>query len=253
MSNCPLDPASAATPRLRHSSHHQIRGLDPSRIAADLTASLDKLPRGATAISDFSPHLEEAVERGWLYASLLYSEPRVRSGHMILGMLKTPGLRNVFGGISREFAKLKADDLSEDLPRIVQGSPEDLLDAEGGATTAMGSEPQEIATPGVMGKQEALGRFSVDLTERARKGEIDPIVGRDAEIRQIIDILMRRRQNNPILTGEAGVGKTAVVEGIAIRIASGDVPPALKDVVLRALDLGCCKLARATRGSSKTD
>ena len=99
-----------------------------------------------------------------------------------------------------------------------------------------------------MGKQEALGRFSVDLTEKARKGEIDPIVGRDAEIRQIIDILMRRRQNNPILTGEAGVGKTAVVEGIAIRIASGDVPPALKDVVLRALDLGLLQAGASYKG-----
>ena len=126
--------------QLPDSDIHRIikyAGLDPSRIAADLTASLDKLPRGATAISDFSPHLEEAVERGWLYASLLYSEPRVRSGHMILGMLKTPGLRNVFTGISREFAKLKADDLSDDLPNIVQGSPEDRMDAEGGPTAAI--------------------------------------------------------------------------------------------------------------------
>src|SRR4029077_11956321 len=189
--------------QLPDSDIHRIvkySSLDPSRIAGDVTASLDKLPRGATAISDFSPHLEEAVERGWLYASLLYGEPRVRTGHMILGMLKTPGLRNVFTGISREFAKLKADDLSEDLPKIVHGSPEDSLAAQGGATAAMAAAPGEGGTipPGIMGKQEALARFSVDLTERARKGEIDPIVGRDAEIRQIIDILMRRRQNNPI-------------------------------------------------------
>src|SRR5947209_19774138 len=99
-------------------------GIDQSRLATDLTGALDKLPRGATAISDFSPHLEEAVERGWLYASLLYNEPRVRTGHMILGMLKTPGLRNVFTGISREFAKLKADDFSDALPQVVSGSPE---------------------------------------------------------------------------------------------------------------------------------
>jgi type VI secretion system protein VasG len=169
---------------------------------------------------------------------------------MILGMLKTPGLRNVFTGISREFAKLKTDDLSEDLPKIVQGSPEDSLDAQGGATAAMAAQPEEggTATPGIMGKQEALARFSVDLTERARKGEIDPIVGRDAEIRQIIDILMRRRQNNPILTGEAGVGKTAVVEGFALRISAGDVPPALKDVVLRTLDLGLLQAGASYKG-----
>ncbi|MGB8463412.1 MAG: type VI secretion system ATPase TssH [Terrimicrobiaceae bacterium] len=239
--------------QLTDSDIHRIvkyAGLDPSRIAADVTASLDKLPRGATAISDFSPHLEEAVERGWLYASLLYGEPRVRTGHMILGMLKTPGLRNVFTGLSREFAKLKGDDLSEDLPKIVQGSPEDSMDAQGGTTSAMAASSDEGGTnaPGIMGKQEALARFSVDLTERALKGEIDPIVGRDAEIRQIIDILMRRRQNNPILTGEAGVGKTAVVEGFALRIAAGDVPPSLKDVVLRTLDLGLLQAGASYKG-----
>src|SRR5207302_5645586 len=102
--------------------------------------------------------------------------------------------------------------------------------------------------PAPMGKQEALGRFSVDLTDKARKGEIDPILGRDAEIRQIIDILMRRRQNNPILTGEAGVGKTAVVEGFAQRIAAGDVPPALKAVVLRTLDLGLLQAGASMKG-----
>ncbi|MGA7903913.1 MAG: type VI secretion system ATPase TssH [Terrimicrobiaceae bacterium] len=240
--------------QLPDSDIHRIikySSLDPSRIAADLTASLDKLPRGATAISDFSPHLEEAVERGWLYASLLYSEPRVRTAHMILGMLKTPGLRNVFTGISREFTKLKAEELSEDLPRIVQGSPEDSVAAQGGATPAMAvqsEEPASYGAPAAMGKQEALARFSVDLTERARKSEIDPIVGRDAEIRQIIDILMRRRQNNPILTGEAGVGKTAVVEGFALRIAAGDVPPSLKDVVLRTLDLGLLQAGASYKG-----
>ena len=97
-------------------------------------------------------------------------------------------------------------------------------------------------------KQEALARFAVDLTEKARKGEIDPILGRDEEIRQIVDILMRRRQNNPILTGEAGVGKTAVVEGFALRIAAGDVPPALKDVTLRTLDLGLLQAGASMKG-----
>src|SRR6185369_13717596 len=102
--------------------------------------------------------------------------------------------------------------------------------------------------PAAMGKEEALRRFSVDLTDRARKGEIDPISGRDEEIRQIVDILMRRRQNNPILTGEAGVGKTAVVEGFALRIASGDVPPTLKDVSLRALDVGLLQAGASMKG-----
>ena len=124
------------------------------------------------------------------------------------------------------------------------------MDAQGGTTSAMAASSDEGGTnaPGIMGKQEALARFSVDLTERALKGEIDPIVGRDAEIRQIIDILMRRRQNNPILTGEAGVGKTAVVEGFALRIAAGDVPPSLKDVVLRTLDLGLLQAGASYKG-----
>jgi type VI secretion system protein VasG len=224
-------------------------GLDPSRVAGDVTASLDKLPRGATAISDFSPHLEEAVERGWLYASLLYSEQRVRTGHMILGLIKTRGLRNVFTGISSEFAKFKDDELSDALPQIVRGSPEDSMASQGGAgAEAAASGPGDSTAPAMMGRQEALAKFSVDLTEKARKPEIDPIVGRDAEIRQIVDILMRRRQNNPILTGEAGVGKTAVVEGFALRIAAGDVPPALKDVVLRSLDLGLLQAGASYKG-----
>ena len=102
--------------------------------------------------------------------------------------------------------------------------------------------------PAAMGKQEALKQFTVDLTENARQGKIDPIVGRDEEIRQIIDILMRRRQNNPILTGEAGVGKTAVVEGFALKIASGDVPPPLKDVSLRSLDVGLLQAGASMKG-----
>ena len=216
--------------------------LDSSRIASDVTAALDRLPRGATAVSDFSPHLEEAVERGWLYASLLYGDSRVRTGHMILAMLKSPGLRNIFTAISREFSKLKPDDLSDSLPQIVRGSPEDST--AGGPLESTETGP----APAAMGKQEALAKYSVDLTERARKGEIDPIVGRDEEIRQIIDILMRRRQNNPILTGEAGVGKTAVVEGFALRIADGDVPPALKDVTLRGLDLGLLQAGAGMKG-----
>ena len=109
-------------------------------------------------------------------------------------------------------------------------------------------ETSGAMSPPAMGKQEALGRFSVDLTEKARKGEIDPILGRDEEIRQIVDILMRRRQNNPILTGEAGVGKTAVVEGFAQRIAAGDVPPALKEVSLRTLDLGLLQAGASMKG-----
>jgi len=220
--------------------------LDPSRVASELTASLDKLPRGATAISDFSPHLEEGIERGWLYASLLFSAKRVRTGHLVVGILKSATLRNVFVGMSREFSKIKAEALTDSFGDITSGSPEEAeapIDTDSPREETGGSP-----TPAVMGKQEALTRFSTDLTERARKGEIDPVLGRDEEIRQIIDILMRRRQNNPLLAGEAGVGKTAVVEGFAVRIAKGDVPPALREVTLRSLDLGLLQAGASVKG-----
>src|SRR4029077_11857853 len=147
--------------------------------------------------------------------------------------------------ISREFLKLPPDDLVERLSGVIAGSPEDRA-----ATATQEASPARdgAVPPAPLGRMEALSKFSVDLTERARKGEIDPIVGRDEEIRQIVHVLMRRRQNNPILTGEAGVGKTAVVEGFAQRIASGDVPPALKDVTLRVLDIGLLQAGASMKG-----
>jgi type VI secretion system protein VasG len=225
-------------------------GIDQSRLASDLMAALDKLPRGATSISDFSPHLEEAVERGWVYASLLFNDSQVRTGYLVIGILNTPSLRHVLTGMSPQFAKINVEELSDNFAQTVAGSAEDSLTAQAGQVGG-GVSPGEASgamAPATMGKQEALGRFSTDLTEKARKNEIDPIVGRDEETRQIVDILMRRRQNNPILTGEAGVGKTAVVEGFALRIASGDVPPALKDVVLRTLDLGLLQAGASMKG-----
>ncbi len=217
--------------------------LDSGRVARDLLEALDRLPRGATSVSDLSVHIEEAVERGWLYASLKFGQPRVRVGHAIVGLVKTQNLRNVLASVSREFQKINPDELTDKFATILAGSPEEKGDAA--APAAPGTD---AIAPATMGKQEALAKFSVDLTERARKKELDPIVGREDEIRQMIHVLMRRRQNNPILTGEAGVGKTAVVEGLAHRIASGDVPPALKDVSLRTLDLGLLQAGAGMKG-----
>ena len=231
--------------------HHIIRyfEINPSRLAKDVTESLDKLPRGATSISDLSAHLEEAAERGWVYGSLLFGESQTRTGHLIAGILKTRGLKNVLLGISDEFSKIKVEQLTDNFAKIVGSSPEETMTAtDGTSLQTRAAGPGGEAAPAAMGKQEALARFSVDLTEKARTGELDPIVGRDEEIRQIIDVLMRRRQNNPMLTGEAGVGKTAVVEGFALRIAKGDVPPSLKDVTLRVLDIGLLQAGASMKG-----
>ncbi|VAX32884.1 ClpB-like protein [hydrothermal vent metagenome] len=233
--------------------HRIIQEFDfnSSRLAKDMTAALDRLPRGSTSISDLSSYVEEAVERGWVYGSLMFGESQVRTGHLVLGILRTPSLRYALLGISKEFEKVKYEALSDDFKEILGASPEVAMQATDGFQTGGGAVPGEAATampPAQMGKQEALKQFSVDLTEKARKGEIDPIVGRDEEIRQIVDILMRRRQNNPMLTGEAGVGKTAVVEGFALRIAAGDVPPPLKDVTLRTLDVALLQAGASMKG-----
>ena len=222
--------------------------IDASRLAKDITDALDRLPRGATSISDLSSHVENAVERGWVFGTLMFGESRVRTGHLIVGMLKTPSLKNALIAISRQFEAVKPDTLTEQFGTIVRGSPEDQLGATDGSALAGPGEASGAMAPAQMGKQEALRRYATDLTEKARKGEIDPVTGRDQEIRQIVDILMRRRQNNPILTGEAGVGKTAVVEGFAVRLAKGDVPPPLKDVSLFTLDIGLLQAGASMKG-----
>lgn len=231
--------------------HRIIRqfNVEPARLARDLTEALDRLPRGSTSITDLSSQVEESVERGWVYGSLMFGENQVRTGYLLLGILKTPSLRNALVGLSAEFNKVKAETLSERFDEYVGDSPENALSASDGFNAgAVPGEASGAMAPSAMGKQEALKRFTVDLTEQARSGKLDPIVGRDEEIRQLVDILMRRRQNNPILTGEAGVGKTAVVEGFALRIVAGDVPPALKDVELRSLDVGLLQAGASMKG-----
>jgi len=225
-------------------------GLDISVLARDITAALDRLPRGATAISDFSPHIENAIERAWTYATLQFGEAQARTGYLLVGMLKTAGLRNPLLGLSKEFSKVKVEDLCDNFARICDVSPEGKMRAQDGAGLGFGTpgEDSGAMAPAAMGKGEALKKFAVDLTEKAKKGTMDPISGRDEEIRQIVDILMRRRQNNPLLTGEAGVGKTAVVEGFAQRLARGDVPPQLKDVKLLSLDIGLLQAGASMKG-----
>ena len=223
--------------------------MDAARLSADVTRALDRLPRGATAISDLSEHIEQAVERAWVYGTLKYGATQVRGAYLVVGIVKTQGLRHLLYGISREFEKMGIDALSDRLSEIVKGSPEEGQGAQDGS--GLGQEPGEA--PGAMaaggkGAGQALKTYTVDLTDKARKGELDPVTGRDDEIRQIVDILMRRRQNNPLLTGEAGVGKTAVVEGFALRLARGDVPPSLREVSLLTLDVGLLQAGASMKG-----
>jgi len=237
--------------QLQDSDLHRIirhYELDGAVLARDLTAALDRLPRGATSITDLSSQLEETVERAWVFGTLMFGESQVRSGHLLFGMLKTANLRNALYAMSRQFERVKPDDLSERFSTLLKESPEAKLLASDGFHAAEPGEASGAIAPAQMGKQEALKKFTVDLTEQARSGKMDPIVGRDDEIRQMVDILMRRRQNNPIMIGEAGVGKTAVVEGFAQRIARGDVPPMLKDVQLLALDVGLLQAGASMKG-----
>lgn len=239
--------------QLQDSDLHKIIrqfNLDPARLAKDFTDSLDRLPRGSTSISDLSQHIEDAVERAWVYGTLMFGESQVRSGHLVVGILKTKGLSHALTSISKEFEKIKLDTLTERFDEVVKGSPEEGLSASDGFRVGDGTvgEASGAMSPAQMGKGQALKQFTVDLTEQARSGKMDPIVGRDEEIRQVIDILMRRRQNNPILTGEAGVGKTAVVEGFAQKIVAGDVPPSLQEVSLRTLDVGLLQAGASMKG-----
>ncbi|KWN81133.1 type VI secretion system ATPase TssH [Burkholderia ubonensis] len=224
--------------------HRILRRFEVDAAALDraIVAALDRLPRGAGSVSDLSAHIDDAVERAWVYATLKYDAAQIRGAMLLLAILKTPQLRSVLYGIAREFERVVPDVLADALEAIVDGSPE----APPAARADLGGDAALRATPAADGS--ALARFAVDLTARARAGEIDPVVGRDGEIRQIVDILLRRRQNNPLLVGEAGVGKTAVAEGFALRIVAGDVPPPLRDVALYLLDLGLLQAGAGVKG-----
>ncbi|HYE63440.1 MAG TPA: type VI secretion system ATPase TssH [Phycisphaerales bacterium] len=224
-------------------------GLDVSQLVADTQNALEKLPKGANSISDISMSLSDAVERAWVYSSLKWGESSIRSGHVIYALVNETNLKPHLQRISHQFTKITPEQLGSQFLKITDGSPEAVLAAadQRGISGAPGEASGAMA-PAQLGKQEAITKYCNDLTENAKGGKMDPIVGRDEEIRQCIDILMRRRQNNPILTGEAGVGKTAVVEGFAQRIVKGDVPPQLKDVRVLELDMGLLQAGASMKG-----
>nr|WMC99914.1 type VI secretion system ATPase TssH [Aminobacter aminovorans] len=216
-------------------------GVDAARVAGDMTRAVDKLPYGATSIEEFSDHIFHAIQEAWNLATLEFGSDEVRSAHVILACLKVPVLEGLVAKISTEFDKIDADGVIARFADVIDGS---LEGSAASAATPSDEAPRRLSPGG----ESALAKYATDLTQRARDGKIDAVVGRDPEIRQIVDILMRRRQNNPILTGEAGVGKTAVVEGFALRIAEGDVPPMLQGVSLRMLDVGLMQAGASVKG-----
>ena len=222
--------------------HYEI---DQARLSRDLTRALDRFKTGNARTPALSPHIPRLVADAWTLASIDFGGAKIRSGHLLLALLENDDLGRLARESSAELQRISVEELHRHLPDLVAGSGEDKLDAQGAA-----SQPEQPATPGAAGvsKTPALDQYTIDLTARAQQGEIDPVLGRDFEVRQLVDILTRRRQNNPILTGEAGVGKTAVVEGLALRIAAGDVPPPLRNVALRVLDLGLLQAGAGVRG-----
>src|SRR5471030_771671 len=221
--------------------------LDRAKLLADATAVVNGFRKNETEMPGISNQVADALDRGWHYATLLFGETQIRTGHLLVALLKSLELKRALLHVSPEFGKISADELAASHRSIwVESEEANLRPMDGSGLAAAGADGT-TAAPGAKGTT-ALDRFSQDLTAKAKSGEMDPILGRDEEIRQIVDVLMRRRQNNPILTGEAGVGKTAVVEGFAQRIASGDVPPPLRGVKLCALDIGLMQAGASMKG-----
>ncbi|HKQ85773.1 MAG TPA: type VI secretion system ATPase TssH [Candidatus Acidoferrales bacterium] len=218
-------------------------GVDKSRLTGELMRSMDKLKSGNARTPAISPSVLKMLTQAWTIGSIDFNASEVRTGFTILALVMDDELARITREISREFQKIQPEALRNEFAKIVADSSEETV-------TAVADSAGAPAAPGraVGGKTPNLDQFTVNLTENAKNGKIDPVLGRDFEIRQVIDILTRRRQNNPILTGEAGVGKTAVVEGFALRVAQGDVPPPLRNVTVRTLDLALLQAGAGVKG-----
>jgi type VI secretion system protein VasG len=232
-----LEPAE--TDRVRNLRHYDV---DPGRVSRDLTRSLDRLKTGNARPPELSAEVLDLMREAWTLTSLEYGVYRIRSGYVLTALLKDRSLSARARSASAELAKVPGEQLQKDVPALVAGSTEDA--GEPGQLPAEAGAPR----PATDSKTPALDQFTIDLTARAVKGQLDPVIGRDAEVRQAIDILTRRRQNNPILTGEAGLGKTAVGEGFALRVTAGDVPPSLRGIALHTLDLGLLQAGAGMKG-----
>jgi type VI secretion system protein VasG len=222
-------------------------GIDRSRLSSELSKSLDHLKTGNARTPAMSPHIAHMLDEAWTIASLDYGAMQVRTGHTLIALLANEELARLIEDISRELTKIPVETLKKDYAAITADSSEEssasYASSGGGGASPSGDGPR----PGG-GKQPNLDAYTVNLTERAKQGKIDSVLGRDFEIRQVVDILLRRRHNNPILVGEAGVGKTAVVEGFALRIANDDVPPPLRNVTVRTLDLALLQAGAGVKG-----
>ena len=223
-------------------------GVDPSRLNKELSQSLDKMKRGNQRTPAFSEELVDMFTEAWTLGSLEYGAYQIRTGHTLLALTQKPQLWRLVREVSRDMGRIDPADFRKDFMTIVSGSSEDEgpQDEAEAAAGEGGAAAPSLKKSG--GKTPNLDQFTIDLTAHAKAGKIDPVLGRDFEIRQVVDILMRRRQNNPIMTGEAGVGKTAVVEGFAIRVANGDVPPPLQGVTIRSLDLALLQAGASVKG-----
>ena len=222
--------------------------IDTGRLAADLTKVLDRMKTGNSRSPALTPNVVKWAREAWIFGSLQYGDTSIRSGYLLVSLLGDDSLSALARDASPQFARINAETLKSGLLKIVSGSSEAGQSAAGSGKSAASAGGAPAASPAGPVGGSALDQYTINLTARARDGKIDPVLGRDSETRQIVDILTRRRQNNPILTGEAGVGKTAVVEGFALKIAAGEVPDALKDVELLSLDLGLLQAGAGMKG-----
>jgi type VI secretion system protein VasG len=216
--------------------------INEARLVSDLTRTMEGFKTGNARTPALSPRIPSMIQEAWLVSSVDFQSPSIRSGHILLALMSNDEMARMLSGSSESFKKISVETLREHLTDLTSESVEET----GATQPALAEDAAGRRMPA--GKAQALAQYTINLTERARKGEIDPVLGRDFEIRQMVDILIRRRQNNPILTGEAGVGKTAVVEGFALRIVEGDIPPPLKNVAIHTLDLGLLQAGAGIKG-----
>src|SRR5579883_2068945 len=222
-------------------------GVDKSRLTTELQRSLDRLKTGNARSPAFSPQLVKMLTEAWTIATIEYDARQIRSGFTLLALFSGDELSRLIRDVSKELQLVPSEALRKDFYTVTAKSKEESEPFMAAAPAAAG-EGGEAPRPTGSGRTPYLDQYTVNLTASAKDGKIDTVLGRDSEIRQVVDILMRRRQNNPILTGEAGVGKTAVVEGFALRVAQGDVPPALKNVQVHSLDLALLQAGAGVKG-----